>query len=322
VVRDGERLLVAGEKFDAAWPVAGCMLDARLGETRRALRFPDGSQVQTDDNDGLDALLPEFSRPERWRVVLEKRWTTALAAVLCVFVGGYAIVQWGLPALIDRVAHRVPATVERGMGTQALAMLDRSYFTPSKLPRSRRDRLDAGFARLAVAVGDAPHPLQLEVREATVANAFALPGGTVIVTDKLVEMAAGKHEILAVLAHEIGHQSHRHLMRGVLRNSTVVVLLATLIGDTTSIGALVSGVPASLVGAGYSREFEGEADTYAFDLLRRTGYSPRAFARILQRMEQQAGEAQGAIDYVSTHPPTADRIAAARAAALDHTPTR
>ncbi|HET6604644.1 MAG TPA: M48 family metallopeptidase, partial [Xanthomonadaceae bacterium] len=282
LAREGAALSVRGAGVCVDWPLHQVELDARLGDTRRALRFADGSQVHSDDNDGLDALLSERARAERWRVRLEGAWAAALLAVVVVFVGGWLFVAYVLPPLADRVAQRIPPAAETVLGEQVLGILDRAHFEPTQLPGPRRDELAAAFGQLQEA-GARGMPLRLEFRRAGMPNAFAVPGGTVVMTDELVELAGDDDELMAVLAHEIGHQRHRHVLRGMLQDSAVLVLLATLTGDVASMTALTSGLPTFLMRAGFSREFEREADAHAFELLRASGRSPRAFARIMRR---------------------------------------
>ena len=71
-------------------------------------------------------------------------------------------------------------------------------------------------------------------------------------------------ELLAVLAHEIGHVRGRHAMRLVLQNSGLAVLLTALAGDAVGVTFLAVALPSMLLQSGYSRQFETEADDYAF----------------------------------------------------------
>src|SRR5690606_8207508 len=107
---------------------------------------------------------------------------------------------------------------------QALKEVDANFLKPSKLAPERQAELRAGFVRLATLVGPdlqryrgySP-PLTLEFRSGIPANAFALPGGTIVMTDAMVEQArrsgTGDTALLGVLAHEIGHVQHRHTTR-------------------------------------------------------------------------------------------------------------
>ncbi len=71
-------------------------------------------------------------------------------------------------------------------------------------------------------------------------NAIAFPGGIIVKTDEMVESAAEMEEVLARLAHEIGHVEHRHTMRNVLQNSAIGVVVATITSDAASLGAAVA----------------------------------------------------------------------------------
>ena len=129
-----------------------------------------------------------------------------------------------------------------------------------------------------------------------------------VVSDELVHLAQDEDEIVAVMAHEIGHVVHRHGLRHVLQNSAVVLLVAAVTGDIASLSALAATVPTVLVEAKYSRAFELEADQYAADYLRLHGIAPRHFVNILLRLQENSGSAEPALGYLSSHPATSERI--------------
>lgn len=208
---------------------------------------------------------------------------------------------------------------EQALGDQSLVWLDDSdWFKPSGLDQSMQDRLRRKFAELSVDLPYAQY-YRLEFRESGYigANAFAMPGGTIVITDDMVKLAETDEEVLAVLAHEIGHVELRHVMRQVLQGSAVAVAAATLAGDAATLSAAVTGLPAVLAQAKYSRDFETEADDFAFQLLHKHAMSPEAFATVMERLESECGCEPGALDFLSTHPVTSERIKRARAAVQD-----
>jgi Zn-dependent protease with chaperone function len=206
--------------------------------------------------------------------------------------------------------------MERAIGEQAMAILDRTQLAPSRLPAQRRRELDVQF-RALVAGLPREFDYQLAFRHAPKLgpNAFALPDGRLVVTDQLVELAASDAEVLAVLAHEAGHHEHRHGMRQALEGSAVVLVAGFLFGDLSGTGSLSVSVPVLLLESGFSRDHEREAVAFAFALLRRHGRSPADFATIMRRLSDYHGERDfGPVSYLSTHPPSRERIdAAARA---------
>ena len=138
-----------------------------------------------------------------------------------------------------------------------------------------------------------------------------------MLTDELVKLAQNDAQLSAVLAHEIGHVRHRHGLRQALQAAGLAALISSLAGDAVSITSLAVTLPTVLLQTGYSRKFEDEADSYAFQRLKEIGLSPRDFAEILTRLEEFHGKEAGAkksaagertFDYLSTHPATARRI--------------
>ena len=151
------------------------------------------------------------------------------------------------------------------------------------------------------------------------ANALALPDGTLIITDQLIDLSEHDEEALAVLAHELGHVQHRHGLRQVIQGSILTVVVSWYLGD---VGGWAASLPTLLLQARYSREHEHEADAYAVALLRENGISPRRLASMLTKLESSRRRGQAVpdagpksspdktaiADYLSSHPATRERI--------------
>ncbi len=130
----------------------------------------------------------------------------------------------------------------------------------------------------------------------------------IYVTDALVELAPDDDAVLGVLAHELGHIEQRHLMRRLFASAAVGAAAAVLFGDVSTV---LAALPAILIDLDYSRAMEREADLYAVELLRANGISTGSLATLFERM-QQAHDKRGPQSdwpaYLSTHPPTPERI--------------
>lgn len=294
----------------------------RIGAADRFIALPDGGQLQCADGPLLDAL-PQESRSEGAVAWLERKWGVALGALVALIVGLAALYNYGLPVLADKVAERVPIDYEVRLGNHALQWLDgNGFFQPSKLDAAKQTVLRDGFARLRRGLPQEQH-MQLAFRAAPRIgpNALALPGGTIVLTDELVKLSQSPEEVLAVLAHEIGHIERRHALRQLVQGSITAAIAATLAGDAATMSSAVAGFPVLLAQTKYSRDFETEADDFGFGLLKANGISPNAFADIMGRMSSDGrsgegeGEAEPSSGFLSTHPVTEERIARARAAA-------
>ena len=300
------------------WPLEAVRIRPRLGNTPRVLQLPDGGRVEVADSPELEGWFPHGSgRIEGWADWLERRRSAILGSALLGLAATVLFLRHGMPWLAREAAERMPPVVERHVSAQVVSLLDRLHFGPSKVPPARRAALAQRFRQL---VRGEPRSAQMRIvfvdAEGIGPNAFALPDGRIFVTDQLLAVAGSDDEVLAVLAHEAGHHVHRHGMRGALEQSSLFVVAGLLFGDASGSSLAVS-IPATLLGSGFSRGHEREADAYAFDLLRRRGQTPKAFAAMMRRLSAQVPEAleKGPMGYLSTHPPSPERIAAAEKAA-------
>ena len=290
----------------------------RIGLTDRFVNLPNGGQFLCRDSALLDAL-PQESQSEGIVAWLEERWAIALACVTTVMIILLAGYFYGLPAAAKCIALKIPIETEVVLGKEAVSWLDeRKWFNPTELDISKREEIMKGFDLLCQDLPMQSH-LQLGFRSSRFLgpNALAFPGGIIIITDEMVKAAVSLEEILAVLAHEIGHVELRHTMRSVLQGSVIGVTIAAVTADAASLSAAVTGLPVIIAETKYSRDFETEADDYAFRLLKYRGYSPVAFAALMERLAKTKEESLGPFTWVSTHPVTAERVQRARQSATE-----
>jgi Zn-dependent protease with chaperone function len=310
-------LRVRGPDIECGAELVRITVSPRLARTRRVLFLPDGMQVHTDDNDAVDALFPQHNRLEALVDRLERHWRAATESAAIALIAAALFFKVGLPWLSDHAAQKIPFAVERTMGEQALGLLRRFVLQPSTLAPERQQALRARFDAFVHDVPDgAVYRLEFFSAPSIGANAFALPGGTIIFTDDMLQMLDGDDEFLAVAAHEIGHEQHRHVLRLVLRDSAIVVIGALFAGDVSSASTVVVAIPTFLLQNHYTRAFEADADDYAFRALAANGISPQVFADVMRKFETAHPELKDkSMAYASTHPPTQERIRRAEEAA-------
>ncbi|HVJ17343.1 MAG TPA: M48 family metallopeptidase [Polyangiaceae bacterium] len=284
-------------------------IDPRLGNTTRSVFFPDGAKCESDDHPALDELLSRAGRGRYSRLIhgLESSWRAALGATIALIAVMVLAAHWGIPFLARRLAEAIPPALAYDLGRGTLAVFDRTLLEPSHLPSTRQDELSREFAGMSQKYPDLP--LSLVFRRGIGPNAFALPDGTVIVTDELTELAQNDQEVMAVLAHEIGHVHHRHSLRMALESSTVVLLISAYLGDVTQLTTLSASLPGVYAQARYSRDHETEADTFSLHYMDDAGIPHVHFANILRSLQRQSGrDPEGGFQYLASHPPTSERI--------------
>jgi TonB family protein len=304
----GEDLLITGEGGERTHPLAAVRVSDRLGRVPRFIYLPDGATVETPANDWVDAVLASRARGRTAALVhwLEQRTRIAVLATGLLVAAAIATVTVGLPAAARAVAGRVPPEVELRVGEVALQSVA-TLTGPSRLSRRQQARARVQAEQIAEALQLQSAP-RLEFRSlGEQANAFALPGGIIILSDELVLLATDD-ELAAVLAHEIGHWQLKHGMQNLLRRSVALLLVAGVSGDLSTLTTFGSALPLTLLQQGYSRQFEHEADAYAVESLRLAGRDPRHLGTLLLKLENRRGPHRE-LTWLSTHPPTAQRLA-------------
>lgn len=292
------------------YPILDCHVQAKLGSGRRLIDCPDGSRIETNFQD-LEHHLPQKTSNTFWQAVhyAENHLGLIAIALIGIVVCSLFFLQYGVPVMASYAAKATPVAVESDLGKQTLASLDShhlGYFEKTALPLTTQQRIQTGLASVCAKTGNCPE-YTLNFRKSPVigANAFALPGGQVVMTDELVELASHDDEVIAVLAHELGHVKGRHALRQTLQGTISGIIIIALTGDVSSIA---SGLPALMLNMKYTRELETEADEYALASLKQACKPTKAFATILLKLTQGA-EGGNVPEFISSHPDTKARVA-------------
>lgn len=262
-----------------------------MGAAPRLLRFADGAYCEVADHAGLAALLAAGGWREGTVARIQRRWRWAFAALAGV-AGAVALVYWVLlPLAAELIAPAVPPGIAHALSDHTLAQLDQHLLRPSKLPPARRQAIAAALARLDAAAGPLPaHRLHFRAAPDIGPNAFALPDGQIVLLDELVTLAENDTQVVAVLAHELGHVEYLHGMRQLIQGAVVSFVVGAWFGDISSVAA---GLGALVLESRYSREFERDADAYAARVLRAAGGDAEPLIRMLTRLEDAHAKRRG-----------------------------
>lgn len=303
---------------DMRWPTRSLGVEAPIPGVRRAVTLPGGGRFETRD----DAGVSEWERASgRNRVLsgvraLESRPWASLAALGVSLAALAVFVIYGIPAVARQAAFATPRSVLATFDRETIDFLQNGdYFGPSKLSAARQAQLKAEFRRVAAWAGGG-YPYRLLLRDGESgglnelgANAFALPGGTVVMTDQLVALARSDRELMGVLAHETGHVTGRHGLAGVYQALGLTLVTTVITGDLIGAGTFAAAVPAALLRGGYSRAAETQADEVSGAYMLNTYGTTKPLQTMLARLEEETPDGPSILDLLSTHPGTPDRIA-------------
>jgi Zn-dependent protease with chaperone function len=301
------------EHDEVEWPP---QWSAGHAPSRLAVALKDHGSVEISEPPAWQAALAAAGVRPGLAQRMQTRWRALLVSGLVAVAALVAFYRYGTPWAAAQLARHVPLEWEQNLSVQALGQMDRHWLKPSQLPAGRQAGLRAGLLALLAQVepGLKRYPAyapryELHFRSGMGPNAFALPGGILVMTDELVELAAkqghGDDALLGVLAHEIGHVEHRHGTRLVVEQGVLNVGLGLALGDVSE---LVSMGSTLLTGLAYRRQHENESDCFALALMARARRPVAPMADLLLSLGGgPAGDQAGPPDWLSSHPGTPQR---------------
>jgi Zn-dependent protease with chaperone function len=210
--------------------------------------------------------------------------------------------------IVDLVLERIPLTVDAEVGKMFEGEILGSKDAVKDNEATRA--IDLIVKRLEAANAQKGVEFKVTVQRNKQVNAFAAPGGLIVVYTGLIDEAGSAEEVAGVLAHEMAHVTRRHSMRQLIYAGGLLPLMGLLVGQPDA-AALFQGF-GQLSELKFSRGQEEDADSTGFDTLRAAGISTEGMARFFDRLAKAEG---GAPSFLATHPASAERAALIRARA-------
>ena len=232
----------------------------------------------------------------------------ALVTVLLTAVTAFTI-DW----LVQFVPPRIEARLFGGIWSDLPEAMRDARGEDGDDPRLAPAR--ALVQRLAAHWPENPYEIRIGIMAEEMPNAFALPGGAIMVTEGLLELVESENELAFVLAHELGHFAGRDHLRGLGRSLAIGLTLAVVTGG--SAGDALPVLAANLTQLDFARDQESDADQFALDLIEReyghAGGATAFFEKLDGLRERSSAERLGT--WFLTHPLSRDRIEALELAA-------
>jgi Zn-dependent protease with chaperone function len=270
----------------------------------------DGQVLECPNNEELKNFILKNKELEKFNIlkVFGFKIGFILPAVVLILALLYASYKVFLPTISKNIAMDISKEKAYSLGKNSLDNLDKTYLHKSKIPIKKQEKLSKYFQEKIKKIKKLPKiNIVFRSSEKLGANAFALPNGTIILLDKLVELADNKEQIFSVVAHELGHIYHRHTLRNLIQDSVLVVGLVFVTGDVTSLATVAGLMPVVLLQQHYSREFEIESDKYAYDLLKENEIDPKIFISMLKKIINTKKDKKEEYYYLKSHPNIVER---------------
>ena len=314
------------EKGDFDLPANGMKIELG-GASDRLIFFSHPSHPQvvihTSDHSVLDHPVlvnnPVFAA-QRTKVRAKKRMAMSVLVGVVVGVVGLLV---GIFLARDKMVRAAASSVPVDWEVKAGDKLFEQLMTTKKLVTDKEleAQLKLITDPLVAGIKDNRYPLKFHIIEDSTFNAFAMPGGHVVLHSGLLMAADSPEEIAGVLGHEIAHVTQRHSIRSIISSAGLFLLVQTMLGDVTGIVAVLANNSTFLMDRKFSRDFERESDNQGWDYLLAADIKPDGMITFFKKMQDEEKRMQEKVkeatsidmgnltpEVLSTHPATEDRM--------------
>jgi Zn-dependent protease with chaperone function len=286
--------------------------------------FPDWSLYTSDHailRDPVLAAHPELTVAlDKMRRKRINNWAV-LAGISAMLIAIPIVLVLNIGWLTGIAARQIPASWEEQLGKTAFGQyqIQADMIQDPQTARLLTELTDV----LTQALPDSRYKFHFYVARDPSLNAFALPGGYVVVNSELLLRADSADEVLGVLAHEISHVTEQHGTRNLIASAGIYLTVQAALGDASGLLATLAGAAPFLLSQKYSRGFENDADAHGFELLQRARIDGRGMlsffekvkaeeAKMRAKVREQVGESGAVLtempEFLATHPATDSRI--------------
>jgi len=240
--------------------------------------------------------LPLAQVAERVRQVRHRRrlvWGIVGGAILSSMLG----LWFGADILVDIAVSRIPVEWEQKLGESAY----RDFLSHQEVVKEGPGvvAVEEMTHRLTEQILNNPYKFQVTVVRSDIINAFALPGGFVVVFTGLMKKAESGEEVAGVLSHELNHVLQRHGLERIVKNLGLLTVVAIVFGNQQGLVGMMKQLGVELLTLKFGREQETEADLTGLQLLQRAKIDPSGMIRFFERLSEKD---EGRMEWLSTHP--------------------
>jgi predicted Zn-dependent protease len=285
--------------------------DDNNGRITLRLKPDNGARLYLDamHEDVLRAASAQLTTPRAQGV--EGRATLAAVIVAAWSLAGTFLI--GVPLLADPISRALPDRYRAQIADISWSQVDAFTSHCDDADAATQIVNDVAYRLMEASNVAGRDSIWITIADADFPNAFALPDNSIIVTDELIGMAEHPDELTGVLAHEIAHIEHNHIMKNVIRQIGAGIFFDVVFGGAGA-GQAVAIASVNLASLRYSRDDETDADLRGLDYLDNANIDTGGLARLFAAFEEYAADRGGDIPtLLSSHPASAERSEAARA---------
>ncbi len=297
----------SGSRADTIWIVNQINPDQTAHDGRLILSYgrpkPD-QYLELMDENALQVLSQRYPWV-KWTRETKGANKRALVVIGSAFLLGIVLLAIGyfffVPRLADRVASGVPKEWETDLASKMKGELIRNELVDS----AKSVLLDSFFGAMQIKTA---YDIRFYFLKDSVVNAFAIPGGSIVVYQGLFDRIENYESLAGLIGHEFTHVEKRHSLKSMFRSVSTYMILALVFGDLTGISGVLLENANSIQNLNYSRSFEQEADAEAVRILQERRISLDGMLHLFEVFLKEGSQGVKLPEFLSTHPVTTSRI--------------
>ncbi len=249
-----------------------------------------------------DSIVEEIKivQPFKHVVSPSNRWLKIIVGAVITAILVSASLFFLAPKLIEKMADTLPVETEVQLGDKLFEQTKGEFTFNEEKTKIAQQFFDSLHF-------ESRYPIRVHIVKSNEINAFAMPGGHIVVYDSIIRTMKSSEALAGLFAHEFSHINKHHSTRTLIQMAGTYGLLSLLVGDVSGIASLIVLNANELLNMSYSRSFEQEADREGVKLLVKRGVDPEGMVLLLKQLK--SAETTTVPQFLSTHPLTEARIA-------------
>lgn len=317
VVLNQHQLVIQTEYESEIWQIAEIhpveFVDKDLLVLKYGSQFP-YETIEIKDQELIQVLLTRYGlgkKSKKYNLVLNHGVKGVLIAALIlatVILGSYFYV---IPSVAETAAGHLPRNLEEKLGEAVYT----SFTQFDEIDTYKSEQVTEFYNALGF---DSEFDVRITVVDSDTKNAFALPGGHVVVYSGILDDMESPEELAALISHELTHVNQHHSTKSIFRSLGNSLLLSILLNDVNGMTAVLASGANTLQQLSYGRSLEKEADQMGMEMMLQNNINPAGMARLMERLQDAHNHDFDIPEFLHSHPLTENRIEDASAFSAQH----
>lgn len=244
--------------------------------------------------------FPNISGKNFLEKVADSGWKGIISIVALLVAAVAGLYFFVVPFFGEMSARFIPQQYEEQLGEAVYGNMIQTYTIDTAKTKLVNELVkDIDFKT--------PYNLKMVVVDFDQKNAFAMPGGYIIIYSGIISEMEDYSELLGLLAHEVSHVNHRHSLRSIFRSLSSYIFISVLLNDVNGVTAVLLDNINNFKNLSYSRKLEEEADMEGLKILYHNQVDPKGMVKLFEVLMKE-GDMPGQLEFLSSHPLTTKRI--------------